>query len=530
MAALIFMILASILALGILGYGVYKMIGVIRSNTPLATNYPLEIKKLLFLSIAVSISTLLVFVFLSIYQGYPLKAGEWVELIFGSLLFGFGVPAFVYTFFTHYYGKEIPQKLDKLLFYGIFVGVFSILVGLWLLTNSIADYLIYPLVSGISFQHGFVSPASTFLIDGVETRVRPNLAWYALCILSGALLVYVICDHRYYVEYGKYGILESTFFISFPAGIIGGRLGYVIGEWNNTTNGASFAQRVANGEWWAPLAIWEGGMTIIAGALVGIVVGILWYLRKNKKYSIWLAVDIIVPCILVAQAVGRWGNFFNCEVHGNLVKQSDWWILPKIVAGNAVYSESLGYAPEGYIYLPLFYIEFLSNFAGYFILRFAFGKGLRKYLELGDLALGYLVWYGMTRVIMEPLRNSNYNMGQDGYWSWLWSIVFVLVGTVAIFANHLVRFLINQKREQKQFKSVNLLISYLTSGILLAGSLALIIVGAINMARGTQYIRIRFDQFNNGLIVLVTGLSLLMIFACALIYLIQGIKKKEHAE
>ena len=530
MASLVLMILAIALTLGIFSYGIYKMVKMIKSNTPLATNYLLEAKKLFFFALATGISTLLIFVFLCMHQGYKLNAGEWVELIFGSIFFGFGLPAFIYSFFTHYYGKEIPEKVNKLLFISIFVALGLIAVGLLLTTNGIAEHIPYPLVNGLNFTHGFVNPLSEAYIDGEWTRIKPNLAWYALCILGGAILVYIICDHRFYVEYGKHGILESTFFVAFPAGIIGARIGYVIGEWNNTTNGPSFAQRVADGQWWSPLAIWEGGLTIISGALIGIVVGVAWFLWRNKKYSIWVAVDVIVPCILVAQAVGRWGNFFNAEVHGNLTPASSWWFLPKIVLMNAGYSESVGQAPAGYIFMPLFYIEFLSNLTGYFLLRFAFGKGLRKYLELGDLAFGYIVWYGLTRVIMEPLRESNYNMGPDGYYSWLWAIIFVLAGTALIFINHLVRYLINQKKEQKQFKNINNTFSIAVSGALLAGSLAMIVVGAFNMATGTQHINIQFDQFNNGLIILVVGLSLLMIFGCAASYLAQGLKKKQYAE
>ena len=528
MASLVFMILAIVLTLGIFVYGIYKMVQVIKSNTPLATNYPLEVKRMLFYSLATSISTMLIFIFLSMYQGYKLNAGEWVELIIGSMLFGCGLPAFVYAFFTHYYAKEIPEKLNKYLFGSIFVSVGAILLGLLLLTNGIADHIPYPLVNGLSFSEGFVTPI---------TGIKPNLAWYALCILSGAILVYVICDHRFYVEYGKHGILESTFFVAFPAGIIGARIGYVVGEWNVVPEGGmSFAQRVAAGEWWSPFAIWEGGLTVVSGALVGIVIGVAWFLWRNKKYSIWLAVDVIVPCILVAQAIGRWGNFFNAEVHGYEVLKTDWWFLPKIVANNAHYTESLkvsitNEAAPGYIYMPLFYIEFLSNLAGYFILRFVFGKFLRKYLELGDLAFGYIVWYGLTRVIMEPLRHPQYNMGQDGYYSWVWCICFVLIGSFAIFMNHLVRHVINIKTGKGQFKNVNVIFASIVSFVLLAGSAVMISLGSVQMKNSVQNsFALSFDNFNNGLIVLVVGLALFIMMGVSLIYLSQGFRKKEHAK
>ena len=523
MAFLVLMIILFVAALGVLGFGIYKTVTVIKSPTPLATNYVGEVKKLGFLSLGTVVSTTLGFIFLAMWQCYPMKAGEWVELILGSALFSAGLCAFIYTFFIHYYAKEVPEKLNKILFYSIIGAVVLVLIGLLLLTNGVADHIAYPLVNGISFKEGFVTPAST---------VKPNLAWYAICILSGAILVYVICDHRFYVEYGKRGILESTFFVAFPAGIIGARIGYVIGEWNHSVEGSmSFADRVAAGEWWAPLAIWEGGLTVVSGALVGIVVGVAWFLWRNKKYSIWLAVDIIVPCILVAQALGRWGNFFNAEVHGYQVLKENWWFLPKIVANNVAYSESNGFASAGYIYMPLFYIEFLSNLAGYFILRFAFGKGLRKYLELGDLAFGYIVWYGLTRVIMEPLRDTHYNMGQDGYYSWVWCICFVLIGSFAILMNHLIRFLINKHKNQGQFKNVNVLFAGIVTGLLLIGSAVMIALGSLKMKNSVQdAFFLKFDTFNNGLIVLVVGLALFLIMGCAAIYMIQGFRKKNNAE
>ena len=510
MVFMILMIVSFVLGVVAFSFGIYKMIETIKSPTPLATNYRNTLWIYGFYSIGTTILVSLGFVFLAIWQQYHLNVGQWFELIIGSTLFAAGVSTLIYLFFTHYYAKEIPAKLNKVLYYLLFGSAALILVGVILLTTSISGDITYPLVNGISFTKGFVTPASD---------VKPNIAWYAICILTGAILVYVICDHRFYVEYGKHGILESTFFVAFPAGIIGARIGYVIGEWHT----------FVGQPWWKIFAIWEGGLTIVSGALVGIIVGVLWFIWRNKKYSIWLAVDIIVPTILVAQAIGRWGNFFNCEVHGYQVLKENWWFLPKIIANNAAYSESNGFAPTGYIYMPLFYIEFLSNLTGYFLMRFAIGKGLRKYLELGDLAFGYLVWYGMTRVIMEPLRDPTYNMGQDGYWSWLWSIGFVLIGAAAIFFNHLIRYLINRKKTQ--FKNVNKLFASIVSGVLFAGSAVLIALGALNMANGTQNTSsLMFNQFNNGLITLVVGLFLLFIFGCAVIYLSQGFAKKENVE
>lgn len=519
---LAFMIVFIALAIGSFGFAVFKTVKLLKHPMPKTINYPNELIRLLYIVIGVSVSTLLALIFMSMFLGYRLNAGEWVELVFGGLLLGACLPAFALSFVIHYYGKEIPVREKKILFYEMIGSGVFVLIALLLVTNSIADHIDkVPLCNGINFTYGFVNPLMT---DKFGNVIKPNLAWYAICILSGAVLVYFICDHRLYKEYGKHGIIESTFFVAFPAGIIGARVGFVIGEWHK------YAERVASGEWWSIFAVWEGGLTIISGALVGIIVGVLWFMWRNKKYSIWVAVDIIVPTILIAQAIGRLGNFFNCEVHGTEVNASNWWFLPKIIANNAVYSESgqRDLSGTGNIFAPLFYVEFLSNFIGYFIIRFAVGKGLKKYIELGDLAFSYIVWYGLTRVIMEPMRDTPYNMGNDGYWSWVWSIMFVIIGCFLIFTNHLVRAIIRKVKKQPILRNRNIPLSIgVTSAILLA-SLALIIVGSLFMSSSTQSATLAFNTYNNGLITLSVGLGVFLIFLISLIYLLEHLIKKNQ--
>ena len=513
MASLILMIVFIVAMVGIFGFSLYKTIQIVKHPQPKVINYPSEIRSLSYFVIATGVASIMTFLFMSLYNSFPYSAGEWVELIIGSILFGIGLPAGVICFILHYYAKEVPEKLKKWLFNSILFASLTLITGLWLLTNSFADYISYPVINGLSFEKGFVTPNS---------GSSPNIAFYALCILSGAILVYFVCDHRYYKEYGKHGILESLFFVSFPAGILGARIGYVIGEWNHGAN--SFAHRVSNGEWWAPLAIWEGGLTVISGALIGIVVGIGWFLWKNKKYSIWMAVDIIVPTILIAQALGRWGNYFNCEVHGLQSDMSNWWFLPKIVLNNARYSSTSGWAEAGKIFVPLFYIESVTNLLGYFVIRFLVGKLMRKYIELGDLALLYITWYGMTRVIMEPLRDTAYNMGNDGYWSWIWSFVFVIASVLLIVINHLVRFIIRVHKNQEITLKDSLRNGIIAFGAFLISSVLFIVFAIILMVRGTPSETIQFNDFNNGLILLAVGVSIFFLMFICVPYIYDGIK------
>ena len=432
-----------------------------------------------------------------------------VELVVGAIFFIGGLLTAISCFILHYYGRNIPEKLDKL-FFRIQLSAFVVaFISLFIYTNGLAPYLSYPLANGISFSQGFVTPE----------KGTPNLAFYALCILSGAILVYFICDHYMYKISGKHGMFESTFFVAFPAGIIGARIWYVIGNWGKEFAGEPF---------WHVFAVWEGGLTILGGAVMGIVVGVAWFIWRHKGKYIWDAIDLVLPCILIAQAIGRWGNFFNCEVHGYLVSDANWKWLPEIVLNNARYSSTSGFAPDGQIYVPLFFIEFISNLLGYFVLGHVFGKALRKHLEYGDVGAGYIIWYGMTRVLLEPLRDSSYQMGNNGYWSWVWSMIYVLVGTLMIVANHIIRNIIRKKKGE-------LVINSNDKNVGLIGSIILAIVGGAILA-GAIYLLtsnkfetvVAYNGFNIGLMLLVLGVSILLGLAISLPIFFRSLNKEKE--
>ena len=97
--------------------------------------------------------------------------------------------------------------------------------------------------------------------------------------------------------------------------------------------------------------------------------------------------------------------------------------------------------------VPLFFIEFLINIAGYFVIRYGIGVGLKKYKQPLDMAIFYAVWYGLTRVVPEPLRDPSFNMGTGGEWSYIWGYVFAAAGLLAIVGNHL-RPLLHKRKKQ----------------------------------------------------------------------------------
>lgn len=403
---------------------------------------------------------------------------ELFATIFGGLLSGALMSVVLNAFLLHYYSNPNDENLDRWMFRAVAIGSPLLLIFVFLTTDGFAMYVKYPLINGISFTQGFVRPG-----EGT-----PTIAFYALCILSGAGYVYFLCDHKFYQEYGKHGILESTFIIALTGGILSARISYCIIQWNE------FADN-----WIRVFYIWEGGLTIVGGAAGGILIGVLWFLWRNKKYSIWVAVDIIVPTILIAQAVGRWGNFFNTEVHGVATSLENWRWLPTFIWRNMQYGLQTGnYVGDGQVYVPLFLIEGLLNFLGYFVIAHLFGIKLRRITEFGDLAFGYFIWYGLVRSTLEPLRHESFIMNNLS--SFYFTLLYVLLGCLAVVLNHLIRFFIAKKKNNYFVKAYTVKESVLGILLVFATSALLAIVGTLFLINSSYKADVHMNNFDIALI------------------------------
>lgn len=312
--------------------------------------------------------------------------------------------AFLWVLTARYFSahQSLGERYTPMMQTNILLFIFPAIIFFYLGLEAIEPAVTYPLPKGIPFE-------------------QPLVAFYAMFILTGAFLAYSLTEREFINIGKKKGFVEDVFIVAFPAGILGSRLWYVWGQWE-----IEFASEPL----WKIFAIWEGGLAIMGGALGGALVGILYVYFKRKDIPIIKALDFAVPTILVAQAIGRWGNFFNQEVYGAIVDVEGWMWLPTIIREQMTINGSFR--------VPLFLIESMINLTGYFVIRFGVGQGLKKVIKPGDQALMYLVWYGLTRGIMEPLRNPIYNMGNAGDWSLIWGWVFFGVGLMAIALNHLV--------------------------------------------------------------------------------------------
>lgn len=378
--------------------------------------------------------------------------------LFGPLC-ALSLMVFINALFINLYVEkhEYPKKIVKWVI-GISLALTILFFFIWGEGN--AKYLEYPLANAIYIGSKGLKVVNIYTHGASGDKLYADgfaIYLYAIFILFGACLVLYVCDYKLYKIYGKHDLITNTFLVGFPAGLVGARIWFVV---LSVSSGDPYFM----GENWVRIFdVRDGGLGIMGGAILGIIAGvsqvlIVKYAMKKPEYkhfSMLQAVDIIVPCILFAQACGRLGNFFNNEVYGGLVDMSYWEFLPTWVKNNMFYNhgsvlpvEGLNgdaalayYLSEGKFYLPLFAIEFFTNLAGYFILEFVFRKAFKKYHSDGSLLGGYLIWYGVTRAILEPMRT-----GADYYGaSEITSYVMIAGGAAIVILAILNRYIVKRK-------------------------------------------------------------------------------------
>lgn len=369
-----------------------------------------------------------------VFNNWTLDAGRIVLLVFGSLLFGSGLSLFISSFVLYFFRKDLVEKQRNIARILMVAAIPTFIIGLWMLTDAFAAAVAYPLANGFEFGNIFSYPniASTNF----------TIKFYGLLIVAGACISYFIGDHYVYVKYGKHGLLDTLFLVAFPMGIVGARLWYcLVLEPEKTFSGQLNI-----------FAIWNGGLAIQGGAILGILTGVLFVAKFRKYINIrWLA-DVAIPTILIAQAVGRWGNFFNQEVYGTVSDINAWWFLPQMIRNNMVI--------DGSFRVPLFLIESVINVSGYFIIRYAIGRPLKKFLRQGDQAAMYLIWYGLVRVALEPLREGfTLNLGSSaafGYLqSWITAFSMVAVGILIMVGIRIFEKVRRDKgKEVKEYEAI----------------------------------------------------------------------------
>ena len=210
------------------------------------------------------------------------------------------------------------------------------------------------------------------------------LPWYSVLVVSGmAAAVFLAAREERRMGLPKDTILDLALRL-LPAGIVGARIYYVAFEWR---------QYAANPV--SALYIWEGGMAIYGGILAGAAAA--WVFSRRRRIPLLILADAVMPGVALAQAIGRWGNFFNQEAYGVATANPFWRFFPA-----SVFIEA-----DGTWHLATFFYESAADAA-----VFAWLWSRRKTRKhTGDTLLGYLLLYGAARMLIEGLRTDSLYIG-----------------------------------------------------------------------------------------------------------------------
>ncbi|GAA3154250.1 hypothetical protein GCM10010466_51510 [Planomonospora alba] len=207
---------------------------------------------------------------------------------------------------------------------------------------------------------------------------------YALCIVLGVIVAVVIGERRWRARGGAPGTIVDLAVWAVPFGLVGGRLYHVITDWQ-----LYFAEDAPN-EPIEALFIWQGGLGIWGAIALG-ALGV-WFGCRSRGISLSAVADTVAPGIAVAQAIGRWGNYFNQELFGSPTDLP--WGL-EIDPGRP------GTVPDEDTYHPTFLYESVWDLGLAFVLVWA---GRRFALRHGRLFALYVAGYTLGRFWIEGLR------------------------------------------------------------------------------------------------------------------------------
>src|SRR5690606_34214957 len=224
-------------------------------------------------------------------------------------------------------------------------------------------------------------PSNGFEIGPVPIR------YYALCIIAGIIAATLLTNHRLTKRGAEKWVVIDIAILAVPLAIIGARVfhvlthpGFYFGPGSNPWNPMEF------GSVWA---IWEGGIAIF-GALLGGAVG-AWLGCRWTGIRFWTFADALAPGLLLAQAMGRFGNWFNHELFG-LPTDLPWGL--EIESTNPAFPPGL---PEGTLFHPTFLYEVLWNGLGVIVLLWLRRKATS--LHWGKLFAVYLISYSGGRSV-----------------------------------------------------------------------------------------------------------------------------------
>ena len=231
-----------------------------------------------------------------------------------------------------------------------------------------------------------------FSVDRVAFELfgKP-IYWYGVIIMLGIVAAFIHAIIRSKREgFTTDDVLDMGIF-TVLFGVLGARLYYVV----TTLDTHQYKNFID------VIAIWEGGLAIYGGIIAGCTALVLT--AVYKKINPLKVMDMAGPGVMIAQAIGRWGNFMNGEAFGYEVPESS-FLYPFRMG---LLSEYTNTGDVMHYYHPTFLYESLWNILGFVIITFIY----RKKKFNGQMALTYFAWYGFGRMFIEGLRTDSLYVG-----------------------------------------------------------------------------------------------------------------------
>ena len=252
-----------------------------------------------------------------------------------------------------------------------------------------------------------------------------NIYFYGMIIALGMVLAVVYACRRS-KQFGikEDDILDAVLWVT-PFAILCARAYYCIFTWEHYRENPI-----------SVLYIWEGGLAIYGGVL-GAAVGVAVYCRI-KRIKLTALLDLVSLGFLIGQSMGRWGNFFNREAFGAETESFLRMGLLNSYTGKVTY------------YHPTFFYESAWNVVGFLLLH----KLSKKRQYDGQIALGYVAWYGLGRAFIEGLRTDSLYIGIFRVSQLLAAVTCIAAGGVLIWqmskAHTPEKLYVNQKQETEE--------------------------------------------------------------------------------
>lgn len=245
-----------------------------------------------------------------------------------------------------------------------------------------------------------------------------QIYWYSIFIFLGIFFASVLILRETKKQHINQDFIVNLIFYGVIFGLIGARLYYVLFNLDYYTQ---YPLEI--------LEVWNGGLAIHGGILFGLIT-VLLYCRKYHAKALKV-LDILVVGLILGQAIGRWGNFFNGEAYGAVTTLEH---LQKLGLPDFLIQ---GMYINGSYRQPTFLYESIWDLTGFFVLLIV---RRYKYLKAGQLTGVYLIWYSVGRFIIEGMRTDSLMLGSFRI-AQIVSIVLIIIGILMlIFCKKGTRF------------------------------------------------------------------------------------------